>query len=81
MRRLATTLLAGLAVAPSAALFIALLTGSLRQQRMTLEWPQLIDGGDSVVLELLLTSAPGALLVLLASAWLRRGALRVGAFL
>jgi hypothetical protein len=81
MRRLATTLLAGLAVAPSAALFIALLTGSLRQQRLTLEWPQLIDGGDSVVLELLLTTAPGALLVLLASAWLRRGALRVGAFI
>lgn len=81
MRRLATTLLAGLVVVPSAALFIALLTGSLRQQRMTLEWPQLIDGGDSVVLELLLTSAPGALLVLLASAWLRRGALRVGAFI
>ena len=81
MRRLATALLAGLAVAPSAALFIALLTGSLRQQRLTLEWPQLIDGGDSIVLELLLTTAPGALLVLLASAWLRRGALSVGAFI
>jgi len=80
MRRLATTLLAGLAVAPSAALFIALLTGSLSQQRLTLEWPQLIDSGSAVP-ELLFTTAPGALLVLLASAWLRHGALRVGAFI
>jgi hypothetical protein len=81
MRRSITLLLASLAIAPSTALFISLLTGSLRQQRLTLEWPQLIDSSDYSVSALLIATVPGMLAFLLAVAFLPRKAMLVIAFI
>ena len=81
MPRSITLLLASLAIAPSAALFISLLTGSLRQQRLTLEWPQLIDSSDYSVSALLIATVPSMLAFLLAGAFLRRKAMLVIAFI
>lgn len=58
---------ASLAIAPCTALFIALLTGSLRQGRLALEWPALIDGVGYAIPEILLAAAPGMLVFLAAS--------------
>jgi hypothetical protein len=80
MRRLATVLLASLAIAPSAALFVTLLTGSLRQQRLALEWPELIDSSGGATAELLVAALPGMLILLLASRLLRGRLLLIAAF-
>ncbi len=81
MHRSITLLLASLVIAPSAALFISLLTGSLRQQRLTLEWPQLIDSNDYSVSALLIATVPGMLAFLLAGTFLRRKTMLVIAFI
>ncbi|WP_394559570.1 hypothetical protein [Aquipseudomonas alcaligenes] len=70
MRRFTHALLASLMIAPSAALFIALLTGSLRQQGLALEWPELIGGSR---IEILIVALPGMLTLLLAHRFLRGG--------
>jgi hypothetical protein len=81
MRRSGTLLLASLAIIPGTALFIGLLTGSLRQQRLTLEWPHLIDSSGYAISELLIAAVPGMLAFLLAGAFLRHKALLVVAFI
>jgi hypothetical protein len=62
MRHRILLLLTGLAIAPTAALFIGLLTGSLREGRLTLEWPLLAEPGISSGPELLVAALPGTLL-------------------
>jgi hypothetical protein len=81
VRHFFTLLLASLAFMPGTALFIALLTGNLRQQRLTLEWPQLIDSSDHALSALLIAAVPGMLTFVLAGAFLRRKASLVAAFI
>ena len=78
MRRFANSLLASLAIAPSASLFIALLTGSLRQQRLTLEWPEVIEGGTAAIA--LIAAFPGMLIFLSLHRWLHNKTRRVSVF-
>ncbi|MEO4049072.1 hypothetical protein AAFN46_18545 [Pseudomonas sp. CAU 1711] len=80
MRRLVMALPASLAIAPCTALFIALLTGSLRQGRLALEWPTLIDGVGYAMPEILLAAAPGMLIFLAASRHLRSRVARLALF-
>jgi hypothetical protein len=80
MRRLVAVPLVGLTIAPSAALFVALLTGSLRQGRLTLEWPLLAEPGTSSGPELLIAALPGMLLFVACGFFARRGATLAGGF-
>ena len=78
MRRFSNSLLASLAIAPSAALFIALLTGSLSHQRLALEWPKLIEGGAAA--NVLIAALPGMLIFMSLHRWLHNKIRRVSVF-
>ena len=65
MRRIVAAGLQSLAIMLVAGLFIALVTGELQQQRLTLAWPYSGEPYSNPLLDLLLPSLPAMLLFIL----------------
>ena len=72
MRQNLRRTLPGLALIPTTALFIGLLTSELQHSRLGLAWPLTLDPHTSLWLELTISSLPGLLLFIVASIGLRR---------
>ncbi|ATH83396.1 hypothetical protein NLY39_05035 [Pseudomonas sp. KHPS1] len=68
LREPAVRLLQGLGIPLSAGLFIGLLTGELRHDRLWLEWPLTLEPGSHPASEVLFASLPGLLLFFVCSA-------------
>lgn len=73
-------LLQSLGIALAVALFIGLLTGELRHQRLLLEWPQLIEADSQPLLEIILLALPSMLLFVLLGHFVRARAARYVGF-
>ncbi|WP_045180367.1 hypothetical protein [Pseudomonas sp.] len=80
MRRFTVRLLQSLGLAPVAYLFVCLINASIGQTPFGLALPSMVDPDSNSMVELLLFTAPGQLLFLLASCFIHSRRLLCGAF-